>query len=158
MKNANCQQCFFCRCMRRYRSMIDVFTGHCLCSVARLQLAILETTAGVLKVSSCWKQTLVTLRVCCTVLTLSLCPVFRCQLPRINEFYPFDPPTDEMPEHVLEDHQVLGSGLKLCRLCGCLGQKACSRCHSVTYCCKEHQTIDWKKRHKKECANEGECG
>ncbi|KAI7805386.1 programmed cell death protein 2 [Triplophysa rosa] len=80
--------------------------------------------------------------------------VFRCQLPRINKFYPFDPPSDEMPEHVLEDHQVLGSGLKLCRLCGCLGQKACSRCHSVTYCCKEHQTIDWKNRHKKECANE----
>lgn len=57
----------------------------------------------------------------------------------------------------MDDHQVLSSGLKLCRLCGCLGQKACSRCHSVTYCSKEHQTIDWKHRHKKECSNEGEC-
>ncbi|XP_052007374.1 programmed cell death protein 2-like [Xyrauchen texanus] len=80
--------------------------------------------------------------------------VFRCQLPRKNDFYPFDPPPDEKPVHQVEDHQVLVTGLKLCRLCGCLGQKACSRCHSVTYCCKEHQTIDWKHHHKKECANE----
>lgn len=80
--------------------------------------------------------------------------VFRSQLPRKNEFYPFDPPPDEKPEQPVHDAQVLGSGLKLCRLCGCLGQKACSRCHSVTYCCKEHQTTDWKQRHKKECLAE----
>uniref|UniRef100_A0A8C2KNX6 MYND-type domain-containing protein n=1 Tax=Cyprinus carpio TaxID=7962 RepID=A0A8C2KNX6_CYPCA len=77
--------------------------------------------------------------------------VYRCQLPRKNDFYPFDPPPEEKPEQLVNEHQVLDSGLKLCRLCGCLGQKACSRCHSVTYCCKEHQTIDWKHRHKKEC-------
>lgn len=77
--------------------------------------------------------------------------VYRCQLPRKNDFYPFDPPPEEKPEQLVNEHQVLDSGLKLCRLCGCLGQKACSRCHSVTYCCKEHQTIDWKNRHKKEC-------
>ena len=41
----------------------------------------------------------------------------------------------------------------LCSLCGCLGIKTCSSCHNVKYCCKDHQTIDWKYRHKKECNN-----
>lgn len=41
----------------------------------------------------------------------------------------------------------------LCNLCGCYGDKTCSSCHNVKYCCKEHQTIDWKYHHKKECQN-----
>ncbi|XP_030628367.1 programmed cell death protein 2 [Chanos chanos] len=77
--------------------------------------------------------------------------VYRSQLPRRNDFYPYDPPPDEKPVEIEGEQHTLSSGVKLCRLCGCPGQKACSRCHTVTYCSKEHQTIDWKQRHKAEC-------
>ncbi|KAL6487037.1 hypothetical protein MHYP_G00036630 [Metynnis hypsauchen] len=80
--------------------------------------------------------------------------VYRSQLPRKNDFYPYDPPRDEEPDAGEDEHRLLSSGVKLCWLCGCPGQKACSRCHSVTYCSKEHQTIDWKQRHKNECSAE----
>ncbi|XP_062375378.1 programmed cell death protein 2 [Sardina pilchardus] len=79
--------------------------------------------------------------------------VFRSQLSRKNDFYPYDPPPEEEPEE--SSSSVLESGIKLCRVCGCPGQKACSRCHAVTYCSKDHQTIDWKHSHKKECCKEG---
>ncbi|XP_073729336.1 programmed cell death protein 2 [Misgurnus anguillicaudatus] len=129
-----------------------------LCEKCKLPTVfLLQVYAPIPKYDQCFHRTLFVFccktPACYTRNDSNCFKVFRSQLPRKNEFYPFDPPRDEMPEHVLEDHQVLGSGLKLCRLCGCLGQKACSRCHAVTYCCKEHQIIDWKPRHKKECAN-----
>ncbi|XP_023677343.1 programmed cell death protein 2 [Paramormyrops kingsleyae] len=76
--------------------------------------------------------------------------VFRSQLARKNDFYPYDPPPDEDPKESESD--ALKSGIKLCGLCGCIGPKVCSRCHAVNYCSKEHQTIDWKAGHKNECA------
>ncbi|XP_040889802.1 programmed cell death protein 2 [Toxotes jaculatrix] len=82
--------------------------------------------------------------------------VFRNQLPRRNEFYPYDPPPEDEPLSDPEyDHSVLPvSGVKLCWVCGCPGNKACSRCHTVTYCGKHHQTLHWKHTHKKECCNQ----
>lgn len=81
--------------------------------------------------------------------------VFRSQLPRRNEFYPYDPPPDETPTDPEQDPSVLPiSGVKLCWVCGCLGNKACSRCHTVTYCGKHHQTLHWKHTHKKECCSQ----
>lgn len=82
--------------------------------------------------------------------------VFRCQLPRRNEFYPYDPPPeDEPPSDPEPDQSVLSvSGVKLCWVCGCPGNKACSRCHNVTYCGKHHQTLHWKHTHKRECCNQ----
>ncbi|XP_015241960.1 PREDICTED: programmed cell death protein 2 [Cyprinodon variegatus] len=79
--------------------------------------------------------------------------VFRSQLPRKNEFYSYDPPPEDEPQNLSEeDHNVLSiSGVKLCWVCGCPGNKACSRCHSVTYCGRHHQTVHWKHSHKKEC-------
>lgn len=82
--------------------------------------------------------------------------VFRNQLPRRNEFYPYDPPPeDEPPCDAEEGQSVLPvSGVKLCWVCGCPGNKACSRCHTVTYCGKHHQTLHWKQSHKKECGSQ----
>ncbi|CAL8243494.1 unnamed protein product [Lota lota] len=78
--------------------------------------------------------------------------VFRSQLPRVNDFYPFDPPPGFGPDH---DQVVLPvTGVKLCWVCGCPGNKACSRCHTVTYCSKHHQTLHWKHSHKKECGSQ----
>ena len=85
---------------------------------------------------------------------LLMSTVFRSQLSRKNDFYPYEPPLDEECEESGGD-LALESRIKLCRLCGCPGQKACSRCHAVIYCSKEHQTIDWKHSHKKECCKEG---
>ncbi|XP_044202599.1 programmed cell death protein 2 [Thunnus albacares] len=81
--------------------------------------------------------------------------VFRSQLPRRNEFYPYDPPPeDEPPSDLDQDQSVLPvSGVKLCWVCGCPGNKACSRCHAVSYCGKHHQTLHWKHTHKKECCS-----
>uniref|UniRef100_A0A8C6KMR6 Programmed cell death 2 n=1 Tax=Nothobranchius furzeri TaxID=105023 RepID=A0A8C6KMR6_NOTFU len=71
--------------------------------------------------------------------------VFRSQLSRKNEFYPYEPPPEE-------NHDVFTiSGVKLCWVCGCPGNKACSRCHGVTYCGKHHQTLHWKQSHRREC-------
>ncbi|KAM6950239.1 programmed cell death protein 2 [Lycodopsis pacificus] len=82
--------------------------------------------------------------------------VFRCQLPRRNEFYPYDPPPeDEPPSDPEPDQSVLSvPGIKLCWVCGCPGSKACSRCHTVSYCGKHHQTLHWKHTHKRECCSQ----
>jgi len=42
----------------------------------------------------------------------------------------------------------------LCRVCGLLGDKSCSKCSSAKYCSKEHQTLDWVAGHKEACGNE----
>ncbi|KAM3624970.1 uncharacterized protein V6R79_004531 [Siganus canaliculatus] len=79
--------------------------------------------------------------------------VFRSQLQRKNDFYSYDPPSEDEPPSGGEPDQtsLSVSGVKLCWVCGCPGSKACSRCHTVSYCGKHHQTLHWKHAHKKEC-------
>ncbi|XP_043941910.1 programmed cell death protein 2 isoform X2 [Protopterus annectens] len=81
--------------------------------------------------------------------------VFRSQLPRRNDFYSYDPPPDEPLDDV--EGEGLGNpcGVELCRVCGCLGPKICSRCHVAHYCSKDHQVMDWKAGHKKSCVEGG---
>ncbi|XP_015217969.2 programmed cell death protein 2 isoform X1 [Lepisosteus oculatus] len=79
--------------------------------------------------------------------------VYRSQLPRRNDFYPYDPPEEEEPTGGASETFVLGSGVKLCRVCGCPGTKTCSRCHSANYCSRHHQTADWKAGHKERCSS-----
>lgn len=70
----------------------------------------------------------------------------------------FSTPLEEEPTDSSEpDHGILPSGVKLCWVCGCPGNKACSRCHTVTYCGKHHQTLHWKNAHKKQCSSPGMC-
>ncbi|XP_073527583.1 programmed cell death protein 2 isoform X3 [Phyllobates terribilis] len=80
--------------------------------------------------------------------------VFRNQLPRKNDTYSYGPPPDSPPPHGehLTDFQ-LKCGPSLCRVCGCLGPKSCSRCHKVNYCDRLHQLMDWKVQHKQLCGN-----
>lgn len=83
--------------------------------------------------------------------------VFRNQLPRENEFYSFKPPP-ELGEDDSSDWKSVDSEFRprmfasLCDVCGCLGDKKCSKCQSVCYCCRDHQIIGWKAGHKGECA------
>ncbi len=45
----------------------------------------------------------------------------------------------------------------LCTVCGLLGNKKCSNCHSAYYCSKEHQLWDWKQgNHQSMCQTS--CG
>ncbi|XP_037673740.1 programmed cell death protein 2 isoform X2 [Choloepus didactylus] len=79
--------------------------------------------------------------------------VFRNQLPRKNDFYSYEPPSENpSPESAESVCLQLKSGAHLCRVCGCLGPKTCSRCHQAHYCSKEHQALDWKLGHKQACA------
>ena len=62
--------------------------------------------------------------------------------------------------HVVQDRQQneLESHLSvlppLCVVCGCSGPKICAKCHSMSYCSREHQVIHWKAGHKKHCGDE----
>uniref|UniRef100_F7I6Z0 Programmed cell death protein 2 n=1 Tax=Callithrix jacchus TaxID=9483 RepID=F7I6Z0_CALJA len=78
--------------------------------------------------------------------------VFRNQLPRKNDFYSYEPPSENPSPETESVCLQLKSGAHLCRVCGCLGPKTCSRCHKVYYCSKEHQTLDWRLGHKQACA------
>uniref|UniRef100_A0A8D0EB30 Programmed cell death 2 n=1 Tax=Salvator merianae TaxID=96440 RepID=A0A8D0EB30_SALMN len=78
--------------------------------------------------------------------------VFRNQLPRKNDTYSYDPPPEEAaPEELLHGSLQLKCGAKLCRVCGCLAPKRCSKCHKAYYCSKEHQLRDWKAGHRQSC-------
>jgi len=70
--------------------------------------------------------------------------VLRDQLPEINDFFS----SDLSVENSWSTHF---SAIKFCELCGCASNKACSACHQVSYCSKYHQTLHWKKGHKREC-------
>ncbi|XP_043855613.1 programmed cell death protein 2 isoform X2 [Dromiciops gliroides] len=90
---------------------------------------------------------------CCAALR-----VFRNQLPRKNDHYPYEPPSEEPPDE--EDDSLslqLRSGVHLCRVCGCLGPKVCSKCHKAHYCSKDHQILDWKLGHKQSCTTSDEA-
>jgi pre-rRNA-processing protein TSR4 len=85
---------------------------------------------------------------------------YRCQLTRKNEFYPPDVGFQEQDKIFQEfrEHRT-GEGsnwTKLCVVCGCRGEKLCGKCHTVRYCSKEHQAVDWKAGHKLLCGASGE--
>ena len=76
--------------------------------------------------------------------------VFRSQLCRKNEFYPYESPVETSDWKV---ELNVTKFVQICRACGCLGSKKCSGCGKVSYCSRNCQMIDWKARHKKECKN-----
>ncbi|XP_031702460.1 programmed cell death protein 2 [Anarrhichthys ocellatus] len=131
------------------------------CEICRLPMAfLLQVYAPISGQDRSFHRTLFLF--CCKTRECYTCndsrcvKVFRCQLPRRNEFYPYDPPAeDEPPSDPERDQSVLSvPGIKLCWVCGCPGSKACSRCHTVSYCGKHHQTLHWKHTHKRECCSQ----
>ncbi|XP_076034390.1 zinc finger protein RP-8 [Oratosquilla oratoria] len=74
--------------------------------------------------------------------------VFRSQLSRDNNSYPFEAPKEE--ESGCESPGAADFH-NLCRICGALGPKVCGGCKKAWYCSREHQAIDWRGGHKKEC-------
>ena len=51
---------------------------------------------------------------------------------------------------LLKDISSYTMEAKHCTVCGAVDANVCSGCHSVSYCSKEHQKMDWKK-HKPNC-------
>ncbi|XP_050342266.1 programmed cell death protein 2 [Nymphalis io] len=72
--------------------------------------------------------------------------VLRCQLPRKNDYYSFDPYEENENEHFPMDKWA-----KLCNLCGLKAPSHCSKCKRVFYCSRKHQILDWQKGHKEIC-------
>ena len=77
--------------------------------------------------------------------------VLRSQLARNNEFYPYESPVES--QDWKSDLNAF-KYVKICRVCGCPGDKKCSGCDQVYYCSREHQMADWKFQHKRECKSE----
>nr|XP_043621654.1 programmed cell death protein 2 [Erigeron canadensis] len=72
--------------------------------------------------------------------------VFRCQLPRNNQFY-----SSEAPKYNGTD-KPLGAAAPLCGWCGTWkGDKVCGNCKKARYCSKRHQAIHWSSAHKSVC-------
>ncbi|XP_076257323.1 zinc finger protein RP-8 [Rhynchophorus ferrugineus] len=77
--------------------------------------------------------------------------VFRNNIPRMNDFYSYDPP-EEKPDTTFDVRKFTS----LCNACGISAEKRCSKCKIVFYCTREHQVIDWKNGHKEICLNQSE--
>ncbi|KAF8930440.1 Programmed cell death protein 2 [Haplosporangium gracile] len=80
--------------------------------------------------------------------------VVRSQLGQYNPYYtPVSKDDDDAAEEN-EGWEPLETSkhAKTCFVCGMFGPKICSRCHKVSYCSAEHQSIHWTKGlHKQLC-------
>lgn len=85
---------------------------------------------------------------CCNLSSNKNFKVFRSQLPRVNDYFPEEPP--EESEFWNPDLNA-SKYLTLCKVCGCAGPLKCANCNNTNYCSKEHQKVDWKFSHKQEC-------
>lgn len=82
---------------------------------------------------------------CCKVNSSENILVLRCQLPRDNEFYAYEP----SPE--VESEFPMDKWPKLCGVCGSKAPSHCSKCKKTYYCSRKHQILDWQKGHKEAC-------
>lgn len=78
--------------------------------------------------------------------------VYRSQLKRENDFYPFDPPEETDNWH---PECKVDKWTDLCAACGNSGTSHCGRCKLLKYCSRSHQVCHWKDYHKQTC-NSGE--
>ncbi|KAJ1798101.1 hypothetical protein LPJ59_002718 [Coemansia sp. RSA 2399] len=88
--------------------------------------------------------------------------VFRSQLPEHNRVY-IEKNVESTTSNTMsgseesDDDDIaweVSRDLKpasLCVVCGLLGSKACSKCHSRYYCSRDHQVLDWESGHRKRC-------
>lgn len=74
--------------------------------------------------------------------------VFRCQLPRKNNFYSYEPPVKKEKSSnspSAEQYQ------DICDVCGCKAVIKCEQCSKINYCSDSHKKSDWDWKHKNEC-------
>ena len=113
---------------------------------------LLQVYASIPNENTCFHRTLFVFicknPACCTRRDNSNFVVLRSQLPKLNEFY-----SDIPPDENCEQKNLTGAERyqDLCGVCGCAGPKRCGKCHTASYCSREHQRHDWKQRHKTVC-------
>ncbi|RVE49475.1 hypothetical protein evm_005906 [Chilo suppressalis] len=73
--------------------------------------------------------------------------ILRCQLPRKNNYYSYEPYNEKETEEFNMEKWP-----KLCNICGCRSPSHCSKCKKVYYCSRKHQVIDWQNGHKEICS------
>ncbi|XP_063379177.1 programmed cell death protein 2 [Cydia fagiglandana] len=83
---------------------------------------------------------------CCQINSSENLVAFRCQLPRRNKFYSYEP-------YKVDENEVfpMDKWPKLCELCGVRAPSHCSKCKKTYYCSRKHQVIDWQNGHKQLC-------
>lgn len=75
---------------------------------------------------------------------------FRSQLPYQNSYYPLE--VTNLALTLEEVSNKLRERMSnLCATCGCYGDIKCSNCNSVTYCCDEHEHVNWEAHHQTVC-------
>ncbi|XP_065157947.1 programmed cell death protein 2 [Atheta coriaria] len=84
---------------------------------------------------------------CCKKNDNTTFAVFRDNLPRLNDYYSFDPPPEDTPTTFNPQQWQ-----KLCALCGCGAEKSCGKC-KTPYCSRQHQVLHWKESHKTTCSD-----
>ncbi|XP_045764783.1 programmed cell death protein 2 [Maniola jurtina] len=85
---------------------------------------------------------------CCDINSAENFVVLRCQLPRMNDYFSFEP----YEENEKEDFPM-EKWAKLCNVCGIRAPSHCSKCKKVYYCSRKHQILDWQKEHKSICSD-----
>ncbi|CAH2233969.1 programmed cell death protein 2 [Pararge aegeria] len=83
---------------------------------------------------------------CCKTNSADNFIILRCQLPRKNDYYSFEPYEENENECFPMDKWA-----KLCNVCGIKAPSHCSKCKKVYYCSRQHQILDWQKGHKSIC-------
>ncbi|XP_026328710.1 programmed cell death protein 2 [Hyposmocoma kahamanoa] len=83
---------------------------------------------------------------CCRKNSVENFVVLRCQLPRKNDYYSYEP-----YEEVQCNDFPMEKWPKVCNLCGMKGPSHCSKCKKTFYCSRKHQILDWQKGHKELC-------
>ncbi|KAG6451816.1 hypothetical protein O3G_MSEX007355 [Manduca sexta] len=83
---------------------------------------------------------------CCGTNTADNFLVMRCQLPRKNDFYSYEP-----YEECENEKFAMDKWTKLCEICGIKAPSHCSKCKQTYYCSRKHQILDWQKGHKENC-------
>ncbi|KAJ2807683.1 hypothetical protein H4S07_003544 [Coemansia furcata] len=84
--------------------------------------------------------------------------VVRSQLPEDNSIYTAQ--EGEAGSSCSDDEDDVSWALAeqvkpapVCAVCGLSGGKACSKCHTRTYCSRAHQVADWDAGHRTQCGN-----
>ncbi|XP_031769351.1 programmed cell death protein 2 isoform X2 [Galleria mellonella] len=83
---------------------------------------------------------------CCKTNSTDNILVLRCQLPRKNMFYLYEPYQEDENEEFPTDKWA-----KFCNICGAKAPSHCSKCKKSYYCGRKHQILDWQKGHKELC-------
>ncbi|KAF2068845.1 hypothetical protein CYY_009832 [Polysphondylium violaceum] len=120
------------------------------CSKCSKQLSfLLQINAPIDGKDHCYHRTIHLF--CCLSNECKNFVAIRTQLPQVNEIYPVDADERKYEQDYKIEKQYYEKRQKQCEYCGLFAAAHCAGCNKVSYCCKEHQTIDWDLGHREQC-------